>query len=578
MERCASITGSADRDQVFGRLTHFHEAFVPVTPLPDGSGVTSGTLGPQDTTSWAFASSYQRTFSAASLNELRFGDTRRTVARTAAQLRDLGVRRTGHAGHSVERASFPNTLPTFLIGGYQQLGSPPNTATDFGTSVTEIADTLTWLKGRHTLKAGFDLRWERLERHPAAVADRLVHVQQPLHAICPAPPTPARRSPASCSARCSSSRSTCSRTRSGTAPTSRSTSSRTTGASPIALTINAGLRYTLNFPSTEDQRPGGGLQSRDASSSSISGGRQPRAARQLHKNNFGPRLGIVGRLTDKTVVSAGYGLVWIEMAGITTPFTTPVFPFLQTVSQRTLDNISPAFVLANGPERRADCADADRRPRTGRVRGRSRPRLGLRAAVERVGAARADREHLGRGRLRRIEDHPRRHPRHQPQSADRRAAGAGRVAPAARAESVLRHHPAVVVARRSDDHRGPAAQAVSAVHDGQPVSQQRRHDDLPRRLRQAGAAAVARALVSRQLHALEADGRRLVGVRRVDPDRAGRQLPGGRQLQPHARARLLDRRHSARLRGVGGLGPAVRRGTAPSRHRACSARSSTTGR
>ena len=29
------------------------------------------------------------------------------------------------------------------------------------------------------------------------------------------------------------------------------------------------------------------------------------------------------------------------MAGITTPFTTPVFPFLQTVSQRTLDNIMP---------------------------------------------------------------------------------------------------------------------------------------------------------------------------------------------------------------------------------------------
>src|SRR4029077_9031332 len=53
--------------------------------------------------------------------------------------------------------------------------------------------------------------------------------------------------------------------------------------------------------------------------------------------------------TDKTVVSSGYAKVWIEMAGITTPFTTPNFPFLQTVSQRTLDNIAPAFVLAKGP-------------------------------------------------------------------------------------------------------------------------------------------------------------------------------------------------------------------------------------
>src|SRR5262249_27749816 len=37
------------------------------------------------------------------------------------------------------------------------------------------------------------------------------------------------------------------------------------------------------------------------------------------------------------------------MAGITTPFTTPTFPFLQTVSQRALDTINPAFLLENGP-------------------------------------------------------------------------------------------------------------------------------------------------------------------------------------------------------------------------------------
>jgi outer membrane receptor protein involved in Fe transport len=59
-------------------------------------------------------------------------------------------------------ARFSNTLPTFLIDGYQQLGSPPNTATTFNTSVTEVADTLTWVTGRHTVKAGFDWRWQRL--------------------------------------------------------------------------------------------------------------------------------------------------------------------------------------------------------------------------------------------------------------------------------------------------------------------------------------------------------------------------------------------------------------------------------
>ena len=109
------------------------------------------------------------------------------------------------------------------------------------------------------------------------------------------------------------------------------------------------VRYTLNFPSTEenDQVAVFNLETQQLEYLGRDG--QPRAARQLHKLNFGPRLGIVGRITDKTVARIGYGMVWIEMAGITTPFTTPVFPFLQTVSQRTLDNITPAFTLAAGP-------------------------------------------------------------------------------------------------------------------------------------------------------------------------------------------------------------------------------------
>src|SRR5262249_34713277 len=123
--------------------------------------VTSGTLGPQDTTSWSFASNYQRSFSSNVLNEVRVGDTRRSVGRTAARLATSASAALNIPGIP-STARFPDTLPTFLISGYQQLGSPPNTASDFSTSVTEIADSLTWLKGRHTLKMGFDWRFERL--------------------------------------------------------------------------------------------------------------------------------------------------------------------------------------------------------------------------------------------------------------------------------------------------------------------------------------------------------------------------------------------------------------------------------
>ena len=334
---------ATNRDQLFGRLSYFRDGFVPVTPLPDGSGVTSGTLGPQDTTAWSFASNYQHTFSSNMLNELRIGDTRRTVGRTAAQL-------TTSAGSALNipgipsTAKFPNTLPTFLVSGYQQLGSPPNTASDFNTSVSEVADSLTWLHGRHTIKAGLDWRWERL------------------NVVQPPSPTGSFTFNAVGS------------DLPGVANTGTPLASFLLGQVQLfsidlqqsqiqerahfqeyfiqddwkvsdRLTLNPGLRYTLNFPSNEinGQTAVFNLQTQQLEYP----GTEP--VRPLKKNNFGPRMAGVYRLTDKTIVGGGYGLVWIEMAGITTPFTTPTFPFLQTVSQRALDTINPAFVLKNGP-------------------------------------------------------------------------------------------------------------------------------------------------------------------------------------------------------------------------------------
>ena len=75
----------------------------------------------------------------------------------------------------------------------------------------------------------------------------------------------------------------------------------------------------------------------------------PRSARNLEKKDLGPRAGLAYKITDSFVVRSGYSLTWIEQAGLTTPFTTPLFPFVQTLGQQTLDNINPAFVLSQGP-------------------------------------------------------------------------------------------------------------------------------------------------------------------------------------------------------------------------------------
>jgi carboxypeptidase family protein len=337
---------ASGQDQIFGRLTYFGNQAEPVTAFPDGSGtIVAGSVavGPQKTRAWAFASNYQHTFSGTLLNEVRVGDTRRSVDRAAAELSSPAGSALNIPGIPVNGA-FATTLPTFAPDGYQQIGSPTNTASDFGTSVTEIADSLTWLKGRHTVKLGLDWRWERL------------NVIQP--------PWPTGNFTFT----------TVGSDLPGVTGTGNAFASFLLGQvqnfaisfqqSDIKerahlqeyfiqddwkvsdrLTINPGLRYTLNFPSTEinGQTAVFNLETRLLDYP----GDEP--VRPLKKNNFGPRFGAVYRLTDRTVLSSGYGLVWIEMAGITTPFTTPTFPFLQEATLRTLDNISPAFVLANGP-------------------------------------------------------------------------------------------------------------------------------------------------------------------------------------------------------------------------------------
>ncbi len=336
-----------NRDQAFARWSFFRDTFTPVLPLTEGSGVTTGTLGPQDATSRALASSYQRTFSDRWLNEVRFGDTRRTVSRSAVSLATSASAALNIPGLP-SNAQFADTLPTFLIAGYQQLGSPANTASDFGTSVNELADSLTWLAGRHTVKVGFDWRWERINVVQPPSPSGLFTFSN-LFSDLP-----------------------------GVANTGTPLASFLLGqvqAFSIDLqqqairnrahfqeyfiqddwrlsdrvTLNLGTRYTLNFPSTEvnDQAAAFNLDTQQLEYVGQDG--RSRSVRRLHLGDFGPRLGAVVRLTERTIVSSGYGRVFIEQAGITTPFTTPVFPFLQTVSQRTLDNVAPAFVLSDGP-------------------------------------------------------------------------------------------------------------------------------------------------------------------------------------------------------------------------------------
>ena len=337
------------KDQVFGRYSYAKDFTQPVTPLPDGSGaVTSGaSLGPQDLLAQAVAGNYVHFFSPALTNEVRVGYARRHVERPALLLSSPPSESIGVPGIP-SNGAFSAELPTLLIAGFQQLGPPANMASSFRTDVTEIADTASYLHGRHSVKFGIDNRISRLD------------VIQP--------PSP---------------------TGSFTFSSLFTSAAGVTGTgSPLAsfllgqvqqfsidiqqkvlqprawfqewfvqddwrvtnrLVLNLGTRYTLNFPSTEASNQGAVFNLQTQELDYLGKGGFADSARELHWKNFGPRIGISYLLTKKAVVRSGFGLTFFDQAGITTPFINPQFPFVQTVTQSTLDNVTPAFILADGP-------------------------------------------------------------------------------------------------------------------------------------------------------------------------------------------------------------------------------------
>lgn len=341
-------------DHGFARYTYFHDVEEPVTPLPDGSGLITGTIlstgnviGLSRTLGQQYVANETHSFNARTVNEARFGYTRRALNRSGALLPGTASATLGIPGIPAN-AAFNNALPVFAIAGITQLGPSPSTYSNFSTNVTQVFDMVSRVQGSHALKAGVDLRWEHLDA-----------VQ---------PPNPTGNFGFSTlftnQAGVTNSGNALASFLLGQVNTFSIDLQRSTirpraqiaeffvqddwKATP-RLTINAGLRWTLNFPSTEVHNQGAVFNLATQQYQYLGQNGFPRSARELHDGNFGPRLGFSYLVTPKTVVRSSYSLIFVEQTGITTPFTTPQFPFLQTVQQATLDSIHPAFVLSNGP-------------------------------------------------------------------------------------------------------------------------------------------------------------------------------------------------------------------------------------
>lgn len=338
--------------KVFGRYSYLRDDSDPATPLPDGSGTFTATfIGKTLTRADSIVAEDSWNLTPTTVNQLRFGFTRRGFNRSSLVTEQPATQVSQIP--NIPLTSFSNVLPTYDVVGLQQLGPPANGNAKFTTSVTQFIDNFSWIKGSHSLKTGADIRLERLDVLQPPSPTGNFQFTNIFTAGLNAAGTPVANTGNSYASFLLGQV-----TRFTIDAQSQTLGPRATVAEFFLqddwrvtrrLTLNLGVRYTLNIPSAvaDDQSAVFNLQTQQLDYFGRNG--FPRSARSLEKLNFGPRVGLAYRLTDSFVLRSGYSLTWIEQAGITTPFTTPLFPFIQTLGQQTLDNINPAFVLSQGP-------------------------------------------------------------------------------------------------------------------------------------------------------------------------------------------------------------------------------------
>ncbi len=349
------------RDRGFARYSYFHEVELPVAPLPDFSGAISGsTTGTGNVGGLSHVLGQQgvvnetHLFSPHLLNDARLGYTRRSNHIIGAELPEAASAALGIPGIPAI-AAFPDALPLFNLPGYQQLGSSPSVFSRYQTGVWELVDTLSVERGRHALKFGADLRWYQLNAvappsPTGAFGFTTTGTNQ--QGFVPAPGDSLSNGDDLASFLLG-------QVDSFSIGLQRSTlrprdaiqeffAQDDWRASP-RLTLNLGVRYTLHHPSTERSNQGAvfDLATQQLRYLGVDGA--PRSARELHYGNFAPRLGFAFQVLRQTVVRSGFGMVFIDQSGVTTPFTTPQFPFIQNVRQATADSINAAFPLSRGP-------------------------------------------------------------------------------------------------------------------------------------------------------------------------------------------------------------------------------------
>ncbi len=321
-------------------------------PLPADGGLATTTVIHSN----SVVGSYVRTLSPTMNNELRIGQSRMPTAFDIPYTQPLfdqfgikGIPKTNFA------SSNNHGLTLFNPSGYAELGSRafwPNTNNTYDTQVNDV---LFKSAGNHGLKVGFQFMHENVFRNAARYARGLMTFNREFTA------DPQNRAA----------------TGDGLAEfmlgwAAAGNLGNENGENLMAnslaafvqddwkvsprLTVNLGLRYDIFFaPTFPDGRvsnflldytqlgPNGRLPEIRPQNGSDCGCQQ-----NLH--DFGPRLGLAYRVTDKTVLRSGFGIIYAQDDSFSSQSARWMnqSPDFVEYSFATVDRINPLLILQNG--------------------------------------------------------------------------------------------------------------------------------------------------------------------------------------------------------------------------------------
>jgi len=348
----------SDKDSLFGRYsTSWNNNIEPATLPPPASNPSIVT--PE---AHSFAASETHVFAPTLINEARIGyqETRETQKINSARLFDqYGI---------VGAPNFPivTGLPTFAITGLSTLGTTgpgnlPTPATGSGNlpidkqgRTIQADENVTWVHGRHTIKAGFDFQQVTLYANSTLQARPAFNFNG-IYTQNPQARTGTGAALADFLLGDTSSAQVSTRSISESRQHIYQTYLQDDWQVTPRLTINAGIRYELPLPFYETTNryadvitEPGALYGKLIQASDAGRYGYRNSFQNPNWHNFAPRLGFAYKLDSKTVIRAAGGIFYGRDENVPVARRPTNNPYNYILTSYAGDGITPNIVLSQG--------------------------------------------------------------------------------------------------------------------------------------------------------------------------------------------------------------------------------------